>query len=396
MEKEYVDLLGLQSRLKEGIECLFPQKIWLKAEIAAMKVRPGGHCYLELSQSSGGTLVAKVQAAIWASRYRILAPYFEKVTGSPLSEGLSVLVRIQVTYSQLYGLTLSIDDIDADFSLGDLERVRQETVRRLREEGLIDMQQSLPVPRLPFRLAVVSAPDAAGYRDFVRHLEENEYGFKFWIDLYPALMQGREAPESIVVAMDAVLESGKEYDAVLILRGGGARLDLACYDDYQLCSSIAQFPLPVFTAVGHDQDYHVCDMVARVNVKTPTALADWMVSVMEDEDALLSSCSSRIRMAFSSKLLAMESAVEMLRGRIRSAFSLKLSAMESRLEVLKVRIAAADPRNVLKRGFALVLDSKGAARRGASAFNAGDRLSVMFPDGTVECDVVNVKKNANG
>lgn len=391
MEKEYVDLLELQSRLKKGVECLFPQRLWLKAEIAAMKVRPGGHCYMEFSQSDGGELVAKAQAVIWASRYRILAPYFEKVTGSPLTEGLSVLVRVQVSYSQLYGLTLSVDDIDADFSLGDLERVKQATIARLQEEGLTDMQQTLPLPVLPFRLAVVSAPDAAGYRDFMKHLHENEYGFVFRTDLYPALMQGREAPESMVSAMDSVLESGVEYDALLILRGGGARLDLACYDDWLLCSTIAQFPLPVFTAVGHDQDRHVCDMVARVSVKTPTALADWLVGVVADEDALISSCSTRIRLAFSAKISSMESAVELLKNRIRSAFGLKVSSMESRIELLKVRIEAADPRNILKRGYALVLDGNGAAVRKASAFRSGDRLSVMFPDGTVECGVLDIK-----
>ena len=179
MGKEIIDLYGLQSRLKDGIEHIFPTKVWLKAEISAVKARPGGHCYMELSQSGDDGLVAKAQAVIWASRYRFIAPFFESVTGVRIEEGMQVLVRVQVNFSQLYGLTLVIDDIDPDFSLGEKEKVRQQTLARLKEEGLMDMQQRLSLPRRPYRLAVISAPDAAGYRDFMRHLHENEYGYAF-------------------------------------------------------------------------------------------------------------------------------------------------------------------------------------------------------------------------
>ena len=259
MEKEHIDLLELQQRLKTGVELLFPNRIWVKAEVSAMKARNGGHCYLELSQSDKNGLVAKVNAIIWSSRYRFIAPYFESVTGSPLQEGMVILVEIQVNFSELYGLSLIINDIDPEYSVGVKELERQRTIERLKEEGLMDLQKGLELVPLPYRLAVISAEDAAGYRDFMRHIEENQYGFKVEPVLFPALMQGADCPSSIISALDAIVADGGSWDAVLILRGGGAKLDLACYDDYALAAVIAQYPLPVLTAVGHDQDFHVCD-----------------------------------------------------------------------------------------------------------------------------------------
>lgn len=372
MEKEIVDLYGLQTRLKEGVERTFPEKVWLKAEISAVKARPGGHCYLELSQSGDSGLVAKAQAVIWASRYRFLAPFFESVAGVPLSEGMLVLVRVQVSFSQLYGFSLVIDDIDPSWSLGEKEKARQQTIARLTEEGLMDRQKELALAVLPYRLAVISAPDAAGYRDFMKHLHGNEYGFRFSTELFPALMQGSGAASSICEAMDTAVASGG-FDALLILRGGGAKLDLACYDEYPLASHIALCPVPVLTAVGHDQDVHVCDMVAWTSVKTPTALADYFIGIYSEEDAMLSSFASRLKMAFSSKI----------------------SMMESRVQLLETRIRSADPRNILRRGYVLVLDSEGKVARSAAGRMPGDRISLMYHDGTLECDVREVLPQDN-
>lgn len=390
MEKEYIDLFELQTRLKEGVECLFPSRLWVKTEISAVKARPGGHCWLELSQSDDKGLTAKASAVIWSSRYRMLAPYFESVTGSPLSEGMSVLVEVQVNFSQLYGLSLVVNDIDAEFSLGVKEIERQKTIDRLVREGLMGLQKELEVPALPYRLAVVSAEDAAGYRDFVKHIGENPYGFRYDITLYPALMQGTGCPSSIISAMDAVLESGIGYDAVLVLRGGGSRLDLACFDDYSLAAVIAQFPLPVYTAIGHDQDYHVCDMVSYMNLKTPTALADELISIYEEEDARLSSLATRMKMAVSGRFTMAEASLSMLKARIFNGFSMKISEMESVLHVLDARIKAADPRTILERGYSLALDGDGRVMKEAAGMTEGDLMSVMFADGTVRCVVKSV------
>ena len=370
MEKEFIDLFELQTKLKEGIDCLFPSRLWVKAEVSAIKARPGGHCWLELSQSNDGGLVAKASAVIWSSRYRFIAPYFESVTGSSLSEGMVILVEVQPNYSQLYGFSLIINDIDPEYSLGVKELERQRTIERLKSEGLFGLQKELDLPALPYRLAVVSAEDAAGYRDFVRHIEENPYGFSYDITLFPALMQGVECPSSIISALDAVMDSGIHFDAVLILRGGGSKLDLSCFDDYDLSAVIAQFPLPVMTAIGHDQDFHVCDMVAYAYLKTPTALADELISIYEDEDARLSSLATRVKLSAAGRISAAEAAVSVLWARIQSA----------------------DPRRILERGYALALDSKGVVLKGATGLAAGDGISVMFSDGTLKCSVNEVAK----
>ena len=403
MEKEFIDLFELQHRLKQGVESLFPNRIWVRAEVSAIKARNGGHCYMELSQSSDKGLVAKSSAIIWSSKYRFIAPYFESVTGSPLQEGLVILVQVQVNYSELYGMSLIIDDINPEFSLGEKEQERQRTIERLQKEGLMGLQKELDLPLLPYRLAVISAEDAAGYRDFMRHIEENPYGFKVEPVLFPALMQGADCPSSIVAALDAIWDEMQEgaiecgtgqqcghYDAVLILRGGGAKLDLACYDDYSLSAAIAQYPLPVLTAIGHDQDYHVCDMVAHEFLKTPTALADYIVDLYAREDERISACESRIRLALSNRLYREEAVLDSLAARIKGGFTLKIAAMESALQVLQTRIQAADPRKILERGYALAVDAEGVVLRGAMGRNVGDKVSVMFADGTLHTKVTEV------
>ena len=393
MERHFINLFELQSQLKQGVESLFPKRVWIKAEISAVKARSGGHCYLELSQSDEQGLIAKASAIIWSSKYRFIAPYFESVTGSAIQEGMLVLVEVQVNYSQLYGLSLIINDIDPEYSLGQKEKEKQMTIERLRKEGLIDLQKELCLPPLPYALAVISAEDAAGYRDFVRHLEENPYGFSVDLTLYPALMQGSECPRSIINALDAVLESGMDYDAVLILRGGGGKLDLSCFDDYDMASVIAQFPVPVLTAIGHDQDFHVCDMVAHEFVKTPTALADFIIGIYETEDERLSSLQTRMRLAISNKIYAAESALNSLQARVKGGFALKIASMEAVLNVLEARFKAADPRRILDRGYALAVDAEGVVVKGAAGRTAGDKVVLMFSDGTLDCTVDTVKMN---
>ena len=391
MEKEYIDLFELQSRLKQGVESLFPKRIWVRAEVSAVKARNGGHCYLELSQSDSNGLIAKTSAIIWSSKYRIIAPYFESVTGSPIQEGMVVLVEVQVNFSQLYGLSLIINDVDPEFSLGIKELERQRTIERLQKEGLMDLQKALQLPLLPYDIAVISAEDAAGYRDFVRHIAENPYGFEYNLTLFPALMQGMDCPESIISALDCILADGRSWDAVLILRGGGSKLDLACFDDYSLSAVIAQYPLPVLTAIGHDQDFHVCDMVAHEYVKTPTALADYLLSLYEQEDERISSLQTRMTLAFSNKIHQAESLLNVLEARVKGAFLMKISNLEAALKVLEARVSAADPRKILERGYALAVDGNGVVVKNVKGCSVGDKVSLMFADGTLECVVENVK-----
>ncbi len=369
MEKNVIDLFTLQTEVRQSLESSFPARVWVRAEVSAVKVRGGGHCYLELSQSDESGLVAKASAIIWASKYRVLGPYFESVAGSQLQPGITVLLRVQVNYSQLYGLSLIVDDIDASCTLGEKEKERLATIERLKKEGLLDRQKSLEMTALPYRLAVVSAPDAAGYRDFERHLKGNAYGFVLETVLYEAVMQGASAPESISDALKAAASAEKPFDAVLVLRGGGSNLDLSCFDDYSLASAIATCPVPILTAVGHDQDFHICDMVAWRYVKTPTALADTFIEIYADEDQYISSFT----------------------GRLKTAFLNKISLMGSRVDVLESRIAGADPRRILSRGYALVVDDGGVVMKNAAGHSAGDNVKVMFADGTLDCRVTGIQ-----
>lgn len=345
---------------------------------------------MELSQTGEQGLLAKANAIIWASKYRFLGPFFKSVTGSDLQEGINVLLQVQVNFSQLYGISLIIDDIDPEFTLGAQEMKRRLTIERLQSEGLITLQKELAMPLLPYRLAVISAPDAAGYRDFMRHLHENEYGFVFRTELFQALMQGADSPSSIIEAINISLEWQPE--AILILRGGGAKLDLSCYDDYGLAAAIANCPVPVFTAVGHDQDYHICDMVAYQYVKTPTALADEFLSYYMEEDERVLSLSSRLRLGFGQRVGNEEARIENLSRYIINMLNTRITAAESKLDFIEMKISTTDPRNILSKGFSMALDVKGVKLQSVKNQNRGDRISVVFSDGRLECKIEDVKK----
>ena len=361
MEQDYIDLAGLQALLREEIENAFPERVWVRAEIASVQAKANGHCYLDLCQSRDGRLVAKAKAVIWRSRFVPLRAYFREATGGDLAPGMEVLLRVQVSYSELYGLSLTVDEIEPQFTLGAAELQRRRTLEKLAADGLLDRQQGLEPPLLPYRLAVISARDAAGFGDFRRHLEENAYGFVFRVDLFEATMQGQEAPASIVDALQAVECAAEPYDAVLLMRGGGSALDLACFDDYGLCFAIANCPVPVYTAIGHDRDVHVADQVAFDAVKTPTALADRFIDAFAAEDERISAFGTRLRMAFQARL----------------------AAMEQRIAALGERIRGADPRSVLSRGYALVTDARGVVVKSAALLPAGSKFSVLFADGTI-------------
>ena len=364
-ERNAISLFELQNLVRSALEEQFPDKFWVRAEVSSVQVKTGGHCYLELSESDGsGVLVAKARAVIWRSRYVPLIRYFKDATGSEIQAGMEIFVRASVSFSELYGLSLVIDEIEPAMTLGASELERRKTIARLTEEGMMDRQRSLPEPVLPYRLAVISARDAAGFGDFCRHLEENPYGFRFKVDLFESAMQGENAPSGIADALEAV-EAAGNYDAALILRGGGSVLDLACFDDYGLCLAIASCSVPVYTAVGHQRDNHIADMVAFASVKTPTALADSFVDALCAEDERIGAFAVRLRLALRSKI----------------------ADMESRIDLLESRISSADPRRVMSRGYSLVADERGVVVKTAAALSEGDRISLYFSDGTITATV---------
>ena len=390
MAKDYLELSELLARVKEGVEEAFPDRYWVKAEIGSWSPRANGHCYLNLVESDKGKPVADIRAMIWKWQFPQLKAFFEQETGQKLQAGITVLVRVQVNFSEMFGISLFIDDIDPAFTVGEQALAKKKAIEKLTAGGYLEMQQELALPRLPYRLAVITSKTAAGYGDFRRHLLENEAGYAFRLDLYEALMQGEQAPASII---SALLEAQEEpVDAILILRGGGSEMDLACFDDYDLAVAIAVCPVPVITAIGHDRDFHIADLVANRSVKTPTALADLFLDAYAAEDALLDGFETRIRHAVSERLNGMARKVDSLAQRLRFAAGARIDRELAALALKEALIKSSDPRKILSLGYALVTGPGGKVLKSAAPVAVGDRIGVRFADGTIGATVNEVKQ----
>ena len=385
MARDYLELAELLARVKEGVEDAFPGRYWVKAEIGSWSPRANGHCYLTLTQSDRGKPVADIRAMIWKWNFPQLKAFFEQESGQPLQAGITVLVRVQVSFSEMFGMSLFIDDIDPAFTVGEQALAKKKTIEKLTAGGYLEMQQELALPRLPYRLAVITSKTAAGYGDFRRHLLENEAGYAFRLDLYEALMQGEQAPASIIAALAEAQE--QPCDAILILRGGGSEMDLACFDDYDLAVAIATCPAPVVTAIGHDRDFHIADLVANRSVKTPTALADLFLDAYAAEDALLDGLETRVRRAITDRLNGMARKVDSLAQRLRFAAGARIDRAKAALDLKEALIKASDPRKILSMGYALVTGGDGKVLKSVAPVAAGDRIVVRFADGTIRATV---------
>jgi exodeoxyribonuclease VII large subunit len=282
MKPTPLSLLDLNRNIKDIVKGYTEKKYWVTAEISELKVNYSGHCYLELIQKDGNTdqIIARSRATIWATNFRMIKPYFETTTGQPLTEGLGILVKVAVEFHEVYGLSLNITDIEPTYTVGELAVRKQKIIERLTVEGVIGMNKDIPLPEPCNKIAVVSSFTAAGYEDFVDQLINNTFGFKFYCKLFPAIMQGAEAESSIVSALDKIFEYESFFDCVVIIRGGGSQADLSCFNSYWVAYHITQFPLPVLTGIGHEQDDSVADMVAHTRLKTPTAAAAFLIDAM--------------------------------------------------------------------------------------------------------------------
>ncbi|MDA3817848.1 MAG: exodeoxyribonuclease VII large subunit [Prolixibacteraceae bacterium] len=281
-----ITLQELNSLIQENLQISFPDQIWVTAEIGELKVNRNGHCYIELvaKDKNTDTIVARSRATIWAWQFRFIQPYFETTTGQALTSGINVLVSVTVEFHNVYGLSLNIKDIDPAYTLGDMARKRQQVIDRLTKEGIFDMNRELEFPEIPSRIAIISSPTAAGYQDFMNQLTSNRAGYQFYTKLFEATMQGNNCSVSITEALDFVYAYEDLFDVVVIIRGGGSQMDLSCFDDYELSAHIAQFPIPVLTGIGHEKDESVADMVAFQKLKTPTAVAEFLIERMENTE----------------------------------------------------------------------------------------------------------------
>lgn len=281
-------LSELNLAIREALELAFPDTVWVIAEISEARCNLKGHCYLELVEKRDDNIIAQMRANIWSYTYRNLSQKFERATGESLKVGMQMLLSVDVSFHEVYGLSLNIKDIDPTYSLGEMARKKKETIERLVKEGLINLNKALPLPLVPQRIAVISSSTAAGYGDFINHIEHNPEGYRIYHDLYQAVMQGQEAEASIIKALREIRNNIAKYDVLIIIRGGGSQLDLSCFDSYNLGVEIAKFPTPVITGIGHERDDTVTDIVAHTKLKTPTAVAEFLITgLREFEERLL-------------------------------------------------------------------------------------------------------------
>lgn len=300
-----ISLYEMNNLVKEALKTCFPQRYWIHAELSEVHENPSGHCYLEFIEKTprSGQIIAKARGMIWAATYRLLKPYFETNTGQRFASGIKVLVEVSPTFHEQYGYSLTVHNINPEYTLGDLALQRKRIIAQLTAEGIIDMNRELTWPTAPQRVAVISSPTAAGYGDFCNQLQHNPHGYQFYTVLFPAVMQGEQAEKSILNALSRLYEYADLFDAAVIIRGGGATSELSCFDSYLLATHVAQFPLPVITGIGHERDDTVLDAVANTRVKTPTAAAEFLIGKADEftvslqllQKNILTLCSSRIQ-----------------------------------------------------------------------------------------------------
>ncbi len=279
-----ISLFQLNNQIKSQLSNTFSDDIWVVAEISELRQTQTGHCYLELIEKDKNTdqITAKARATIWAYTFRMIKPYFKTSTSQELSAGIKVLIQVSVEFQEIYGLNFNIKDIDPTYTLGDMARRKKETIDKLKQEGVFDMNRDLLFPDIPKTIALISSPTAAGYEDFVDQLENNPKGFCFHHKLFPAIMQGNQAEASIIDILEKIYAYEDLFDVVVIIRGGGSTSDLNCFDNYDLAQNIAQFPLPIISGIGHERDESIVDLVANVKVKTPTAAAEFLIDCFEE------------------------------------------------------------------------------------------------------------------
>ena len=406
-----ITLSELTTQIQETIRSNFDSSVWIRAEISELRENPGGHCYLELIEkdSASDTLLAKTKATIWASTYRMLKPYFESSTGQLLRSGLNVLVAVSVEFHGLYGFSLNIRDIDPAFTIGEMAARRLQIIRQLEADGIVEMNKQLDFPVLPQRLAIISSATAAGYGDFCDQLANDTSHFAFYKKLFPAVMQGDQAEKSIISALEKIYQNIDLFDVVVIIRGGGATTDLACFDSYELALNCAQFPLPIISGIGHQRDISILDMVAHASVKTPTAAAEFLISIMqESENKVLNLVADiqdiirtnieneirffdqkklRIRQILQSWVVQKSYVLERQKSQLKSMVRMQFLKQSNRLALLEKNIETHSPTFLLKHGYTITT-LNGKRITSGKQVKPGDKIRTFVADGEFGSEVV--------
>ena len=405
----------LNGLVRETIEEYLPDTLWVQAELASVRENRG-HCYMELVEKiDDKAIMAQAKACCWKNTWMRVGKNFTEVTGSPLSTGMKVLLRVHANFHEAFGFSWIVDDIDPTFTLGDMSRRRQEIIRILTEEGIIDLNKQLPISPFCKRIAVISSATAAGYGDFCNQLEDNDYGFKFETRLFPAIMQGEQVEASIIKALNSIYESGlgthgkaEHFDCVVIIRGGGSTTDLSGFDTLALAENVANFPLPVITGIGHDRDKSILDIVACVSVKTPTAVAEYLISNLtqtldrivdytlrinniikqriESERLHLQSLKQNINSSINIRIIKEQNSLNELLTKLSNLSERQLIIENNRLTLLEQRVNNVDPQNILKKGYTMTLH-KGKIVTDPAILHQNDDITIMFAKGSVDATV---------
>ena len=421
-------LYELNQMVRQVLETDMPDEYWVEAELSEIReVR--GHCYMELIQKDeyNNTPIARASAKCWSRQWMVIQPYFERITGQRLHAGLKVLLKVVVNFHEAYGFSWIVVDIDPTYTMGDMARRRQEIIQKLKAEGVFDMQKELEIPMFAQRIAVISSANAAGYGDFRHQLSDNDHGFQFSTQLFPAIMQGEQVEESVIAALNQVNRQIDHFDVVVIIRGGGATSDLSGFDTFDLAENVANFPLPILTGIGHERDESVLDLVANTSLKTPTAVAAFLIDHLETvnsriEEALqsiaemvkrkmdteklrLGRLAEKIPLLFSvvkakrtsevdallaklihqaeSRVSDEQHRIYQLQGRLKPAVERCLTEQMHLVTLLGQKVFDMDPRRLLEKGYSITL-FEGKAVRDAAALKKGDEIVTKFKKGSVK------------
>ena len=413
---ESLTLYDLMRMVRGSVESRFSDPVWISAEISELKLNRSGHCYLNLVEkgATDGAPRAEARAMIWRSSYNTITSSFESATGTPLSAGIKVLVRVVVTFHEIYGLSLQIIDIDPSYTLGEVERRRRETIARLQEDGVWDMNRELELSRPTLRIAIISSATAAGYRDFMQEIGRCNYRFK--ITLFESLMQGDGGENSVINALGAIADREEEFDVVAIIRGGGSTSDLALFDSYRIASHIAQFPLPVVTGIGHDKDVSVADMVAHTSCKTPTAVATLFMELADQELNYIAALAIEIKLIAERNLanenlrivrysgdisrLALEylqreeHSVQLLKHELFTEAKSLINNELQRIERAEAIVESHSVENILQLGFALLRSGTHSIRR-TSDVSIGESINIELYDGSISAEIKDINTTKN-
>lgn len=424
---QHITLSQLNTLVGEAITKHLERSYWVVAEVVELRANYSGHCYLSLAEKENDKVLAQSRAAIWQQTYRMIKPYFESATGQEFAAGIKIRAKVSVSFHNVYGMNMTIQDIDPNYTVGELVVRRQQILKQLSDDGVDQLNRQLIMPTLPQRVAIISSPTAAGFEDFTNQLDNNEYNYKFQATLFSAQMQGEGAEASIIDAMERIFESVDDFDVVVIIRGGGAALDLTCFDNYNIAYYLTQMPIPVIVGIGHERDETVLDLVAHTALKTPTAVAAFLIDLLRNAEAQVDYVMERLQNTVHQIVLREKQHIygiagnlPITAGRIFSKKNLGLSHIVHRtqrgsqqllrkhldrinevkfgvknathdafliqkqiLEKAEMMADLADPKHILKKGYSMTM-SNGKVVRHTSDLAVGEEIETILLDGVVK------------